>query len=162
MSHPFTPDYVQEGETSENQISGEKRKRIQKGSAQHRCQINSKQSSRISESEPVTEECQTDQVEANPDVGIEMIKKEMNITTTDKEELSFLQILRIAIRRRMEIFAEEVSIVDLSYLFKPSNYKIGLDIRKVVWIMLLLFGFMVYQIYDRIAYYLAYPTIVNY
>ena len=85
----------------------------------------------------------------------------MNITITDKERLSFLKILRMAMRRRMEIFAEEVSIVGLTYLFKPSNHKVGSIIRKVVWTMLLLFGtgFMVFQIYDRISYYLAYPTI---
>src|ERR1043165_2374130 len=70
----------------------------------------------------------------------------------------------MAMRRRMEIFAQEVSIVGLTYLFKPSYHKIGSIIRKVVWTLLLVFGtgFMVFQIYDRISYYLAYPTIVNY
>ena len=164
MSHPFTLDYMQEGEISTKEISGEKRKKSQKGSAPHRRQIKSRQSSRVYESESVAEECQTDLVEENPDGGMEMIKKEMNITITDKEHLSFLKISRMIMKRRMEIFAEEVSIVGLSYLFKPSNYKIGLVIRKVVWTMLLLFGtgFMAFQIYDRISYYRTYPTIVNY
>ena len=88
----------------------------------------------------------------------------MNITITDNERVSFLKILRMAMRRRMEIFAEEASIVGLSYLVKPSTHKIGSIIRKVIWTMLLLFGvgFMVFQIYDRITYYLTYPTIVDY
>ena len=155
-----------EGETSSNQIDRdiEKRKENQEGSGADESQVKSRQSTGICESESVTEGCQTDQVEENPDGDMETIREEMNITITDKERLSFFKILRMAMRRRMEIFAEEVSIVGLTYLFKPSNHKIGSIIRKVVWTMLLLFGtgFMVFQIYDRISYYLTYPTIVNY
>ena len=115
------------------------------------------------ENNSVTDGCETDS-DGERDGSLEEIKEEMNITIPDNERISFLRILRMAMRRRMEIFAEEVSIVGLSYLVKPSSYKVGSIIRKVVWTMLLLFGtgFMVFQIYDRISYYLTYPTIVNY
>ena len=126
-------------------------------------QIKSRPSRSICEGNPVTDAGQTESAEDKLD-AMEKIKEERNITITDNERMSFFRILRMAMRRRMEIFAEEVSIVGLSYLFKPSNHKIGSIIRKVVWTMLLLFGigFMVFQIYDRISYYLSYPTIVYY
>ena len=84
----------------------------------------------------------------NQEGDMEIIKEELNITISDKDRLSFLEILRMSMRRRMKIFAEEVSIVGLNYLLKPSNHRIGSIIRKVVWTMLLLFGagFMVFQI----------------
>src|SRR6218665_3099562 len=95
---------------------------------------------------------------------MEIIKEELNIPISDKDRLSFLEILGMSVRRRMKIFAEEVSIEGLNYLFKPSNNRIGSVIRKVMWTMLLLFGagFMVFQIYDRVSYYFTYPTIVKY
>src|SRR6218665_2108491 len=152
MSHPFTLEYMQEGETSSNQINGyiKNRKGNEKGSV-----AMPRTSTSICESDSVIAGCQTVQVEENPDGGMEVIIEEMNITITDKERLSFLKILRMAMRRRMEIFAEEVSIVGLSYLAKPSAYKVFSIIRKVMWTLLLLFGkgFMAFQIYDRISYY---------
>src|SRR6218665_2732347 len=166
MSHPFTMEYMQEGNTSSSQIN----RNIdipngnEKESVGHNRETQSKQSTCIYERETATEGCQTDQVGENPDGDMETIREEMNITITDEEGLSFFKILRMAMRHRMKIFAEEVSIVGLSYLVKPSSYKVGSVIRKAVWTMLLLFGagFMVFQIYDRISYYQSYPTIVNY
>ena len=166
MSHPLTLEYMLSGESLPNQIGGEIRnpKGDQEETQAHESSMMSGQSNRICESESVTEGCQTDQVEENPDGEIETITEEMNITITDEESLSFFKILIMAIRRRMEVFAEKVSILGLSYLVKPSSYKVGSIIRKVVWTMLLLFGtgFMVFQIYDRISYYQSYPTVVKY
>ena len=159
MSHPFTTEYMQEGETSSNSMNGDIGRRIerQRGSVGHKRQTKSRQRTIICESESVTEGCRHDQVEENLD-------GDMNISMKDKEGLSFLEVLKMAMRHRMEIFADEVSIVGLSYLVKPSSHNVGSIFRKVVWTMLLLFGtgFMVFQIYDRISYYHIYPTIVNY
>jgi len=169
MSHPFTLDYMLSGEVNiSGQSGGEIKQLDQDQEATHPLEspMISSQNTRICDSESVTEGCQTDQVEEHPDVEIQMetIREEMNITTADTERLSFFKILIMAMRRRMKIFAEEVSILGLSYLVKPSTYKVGSIIRKVVWTMLLLFGtgFMVFQIYDRSSYYRTYPTIVNY
>ena len=166
MSHPFTLEYMQSGESVSTEIGGEitNPKGDQKGKQAHESPMMSSQSTRICESELVPEGCQRVQVEGNPDVEMEIVNDEMNISTTDNERLSFLKILRMAMRRRMKNFAEEVSILGLSYLVEPSSYKVGSIIRKLMWTMLLLFGtgFMVFQIYDRVSYYLAYPTIVNY
>jgi len=124
----------------------------------------SSQSTTVREDESVTEGCQTDRVEENPDGDMETIREEMNITITDEKRLSFFKILRMAIKLRLTLFANEVSIWSLSYLVKPSSNKAGSILRKVVWTMLILFGtgFMVFQIYDRISYYHTYPTIANY
>src|SRR6218665_1114643 len=129
----------------------------------HDSPMMSSQSPRICEIESGTEICQTDQVEENPDGELDIVRDEINIAITDEERLGFFKILRMAIRRRMKIFAEEVSILGLSYLVKPSSYKVGSIIRKIIWTMLLLFGtgFMVFQMYDRVSYYLTYSTIVN-
>ena len=159
-------EYMQEGKTSPSQINRniDRPNGNEKESVGHNRETQSKQSTCICERETATEGCQTDQVGENPDGDMETIREEMNITITDEERLSFFKILRMAMRHRMKIFAEEVSIVGLSYLVKPSSYKVGSVIRKAVWTMLLLFGtgFMVFQIYDRISYYQSYPTIVNY
>ena len=168
MSHPFTPEYMMEGETLSNEVSRKTEKRVenQDVSDAHDSQMKSGHSSGIqdSASESVIEVCQTRQVEGNPDVDLELIKEKMDITIADKERFSFFKIVRTAMRRRIEIFAQEVSILGLSYLVKPSSYKVGSIIRKVVWTVLLLFGtgFMVFQMYDRISYYLTYPTVVSY
>src|SRR6218665_909965 len=167
MIHPFAIDYMQSGEPLSNQIGGEIKtpKGNQEETQAHESSMISGQSTRISDSETsITEGCQTDQIEENPDGDMEKIREEMNITITDVERLGFFKIMRMAIRRQMKVFAEEVSILGLSYLVKPSSNKVGLIIRKVIWTMLLLFGtgFMVFQIYDRISFYLTYPTIVNY
>jgi len=157
---------MQEGKTSSNQINRNIERPIgnEKGLVGHNRETHSKQSTTICEKESATEVCHTDHVEGNRDGDIETIREEMSITTTIEEKLSFYKILRMAMRHRMKIFAEEVSIVGLSHLVKPSSHKVGSIIRKVVWTMLLLFGtgFMVFQIYDRISYYQSYPTIVNY
>ena len=166
MSHPFTLEYMQASESSSNQLNGDTkiRKGHQKGTEAHTNRIHSRQNTRISESVSDTEGCQMGPVEGNQEGDMETIKNEMNIVITDEERLSFLKILKMAMRHRMEIFANEVSIWSLSYLIKPSSYKIGSIIRKIVWTMLILFGagFMVFQIYDRISYYHTYPTSVNY
>src|SRR6218665_1686884 len=121
-------------------------------------------STRLFESDSVTKGSQADQIEENSEVEMEMTREEINITITDKDRLSFFKILRMAMRRRIESFAQDVSIVGLSHLVKPSSYKVSSVIRKVVWTMLLLFGvgFMTFQIYDRASYYLTYQTIVDY
>ena len=168
MSHPFTPD----GEISLNQVNGdiESPSGNEKGSETLESQTKSTQSTCICEIESVTEGYQTDQVvaadqfEENLNVEMEIVTDEMDITITDNVRLSFFKILRMAMRRRLTVFANEVSIWSLSYLVKSSSYKVGSIIRKIIWTMLLLFGtgFMVYQIYDRITYYLMYPTFANY
>jgi len=168
MSHPFTLEYMQEGETSSyNMTINRKIERPngnKKGSVANHRQTKSSPSTRICERETATEGYQTDHVEGNPDGDMDVITEQMNITINDKERLSFLKILTMAMRHRIKIFSEEVSIVGLSHLVKPSSDKVGSIIRKVVWTMLLLFGtgFMVFQIYDCISYYQTYPTIVNY
>ena len=164
MSHPFTPEYMMEGDTLSNEIGGKIENRSENQDMSGDSQMKSGLSTGIQESESIIEACQTGQVEDNPDVDIERIKVEMNINIADKDRLSFFKITRMAMRRRMEAFAQEVSILGLSYLVKPSSYKVGSIIRKVVWTMLLLFGtgFMVFQMYDRVSYYLTYPTVVSY
>src|SRR6218665_370352 len=161
MTHPFTLEYMQEGETSSNQINlyiknrkGNEKELVGKP----------KPSTSICESDSVIARCQTAQVKENPDADLETIREEMNITITDEEKLSFSKILRMAMTRRLEVFAEGVSIVGMSYLAKSSTYNVGSIIRKVMWTLLLLFGtgFMVFQIYDRISYYHTYPTVVDY
>ena len=167
MSHPFTPEYMQEGEMSSNQIIGDIHTDINNHNENetvpeaNNSQIKSRQSKDICGSESVTD---GGQVEEDPEGNMGMIREEMNITIGDKEILSFFKIMRIAIKHRMGIFANEVSILGLSYLVKKSSYKVGSILRKIVWIMLLLFGtgFMTFQIYDRISYYETYPTIVKY
>ena len=169
MSHPFTLEYMQDGKTNASGPIGgdiQRPKGDQKGEQEHESPMMSSQSTRICEGQPASEGCQTNQVEENPDGEMEMTREEVNITINDKDRLTYIKILRMAIRRRLEVFAGEVSIMGMSYLVKPSTstYKIGSFFRKVVWTILLLFGtgFMVYQIYDCISNYLTYPTIVNY
>src|SRR6218665_819000 len=166
MSHPFTIEYMHEGKTSSSQMNRniDRPNGNENESVGHHRETHSKQSTCIRERETATEICQTDQVGENPDGDLETIREEMDITIADEERLSFFKILKMAMRHRIKIFAEEVSIVGLSHLVKPSSYKVGFIIRKIVWTMLLLFGtgFMVFQIYDRISYYQSYPTVVNY
>src|SRR6218665_943864 len=168
MSHPFTLEYMMTGETLSNENGGkiEKRSGNQDMSEAHDRQMKSGHSTGTQESESVIEVglCQTGQIEENPDVDMEVIKEEMDINIADKERLSFFKILRMAMRRRMETFAQEVSMLGLSYLVKPSSYNVGSIVRRVVWTMLLLFGvgFMVFQMYDRISFYKTHPTVVSY
>src|SRR6218665_2860744 len=142
MSHlPFTPEYMQEGEMSSNEVNEEieTSNGNQKLPLAYNRQTQSRQSTNIQKSESVTEGCQNDQVGENPDDDIDVIREEMNITIKDNDRWSFLKILRMAIRRRMEVFAEEVSMLGPSHLVKPSTHKIGSIIRKIIWTMLLLF-----------------------
>ena|SRR6218665_1039002 len=163
MSHPFTPEYMQEGKTSSTQIIRDTNKHKENDTvpAGNNSQIKARQNKEICQSESAIDGAQ---VEEDQDGDIEMIKDEMNMTMEDEERLSFFKILSTAMRRRMEIFANEVSIMGLSYLVKPSSHKVGSILRKIVWTMLLLFGagFMTFQIYDRISYYQTYPTVVDY
>jgi len=167
MSHPFTLEYMQEGEVSSKHVSGDIKKREyrnRKESVARDSRIKPRQGRRICESVSETEGCQINQVEEISDGDLKEIEEAMDITIADKEKLSFVKILSMAMRHRMKIFANEASILGLSYLVKPSSHKVGFIIRKVIWTMLLLFGtgFMVFQIYDRISYYQSYPTVVNY
>ena len=59
MSHPFTLEYMQEGETSSNEISRD----IVEGSLAHRNQGNLRQSARNCDNESVTDGCGKDQIE---------------------------------------------------------------------------------------------------
>jgi len=159
---------MMEGEMSSTKLvassDGTLQTEIQQESKVEKTLINSRQSTIIRTCESVAGECNTNEAETNPDGDLETIREEINITIEDKERLSFLKILRMTMTHRMEIFAEEVSIVGLSNLVKPSTSKVGSIIRKVMWTMLLLLGtgFMVFQIYDRISYYQSYPTVVKY
>jgi len=167
MSHPFTSEYMQEGETSSKPIGRDvaKQKTNQEVSESHASRIKS----RASTSRPICERNpNTDNYEADADgtCGGSMveIKEEMSITIPDNERMSFLTIAQMAMGRRIEMFAQEVSIVGLSYLVKTSSNQFGSIIRKIMWTLLLLFGtaFMVFQIYDRVSFYMTYPTNVNY
>jgi len=166
MSHPFTPEYMMESDTLSNEIgiTTEKRSGNQDTLESDDSQVKFGHSTKIQEIETVNVVCQTGQVDGNPDVDVEGIKEEMGRTTSVKERLSFSNIMSMAMRRKMETFAQEVSMLGLSYLVKPSSCKVGSIIRKVVWTILLLFGvgFMVFQMYDRISYYMTYPTVVSY
>src|SRR6218665_2412987 len=167
MSHPFTSEYMQEGETSSKPIGRDvaKQKTNQEVSESHASRIKS----RASTSRPICERNpNTDNYEADADgtCGGSMveIKEEMSITIPDNERMSFLTIAQMAMGRRIEMFAQEVSIVGLSYLVKPSSNEFGSIIRKIMWTLLLLFGagFVVFQIHDRVSYFLTYPTFANY
>src|SRR6218665_1344485 len=125
---------MMEGETLSNEIGRKTGKRSGNRdlSEAHCSQIKAGHSTGIQDSESVIEACQTGQVEENPNAEIEIIKDEMDITISDKERLSFFKIMRMSMRRRMETFAQEVSMLGLSYLVTPSSYKAGSIIRKVV------------------------------
>jgi len=166
MSHPFTLEYMQASEIFPDLINGEikRPKEDQERTHAHENPMLSSVSSRVCESGSVTEGCEANLVEENSDGEMGIVREEMTITITDEERLGFLKILGMAMRRRIEIFAEEVSILGMSYLVKPSSHQVGSIIRKIVWTMLLLFGtcFMVFQIYDCISFYLTHPTTVSY
>ena len=165
MSYPFTFEYMREGEASSSHIDVVVKtfKENQDDSTIHGSSIKSRPCKRVRESEMVTDDCRSDPAEEDRNT-METFQEEMNIISTKDEGMSDLQLVGMTVRRRIEKFAEEVSIVGLSYLVKPSAYKVGSIIRKVIWTMLLLFGtgFMVFQIRDRISYYLTYPTLVSY
>src|SRR6218665_3823321 len=102
MSHPFTLEYMQDGKTNGSGPIGGDIKSLKGGQEdeqEHESPMMSSQSTRICESESANEGCQTDQVEENPDGDRDVIREEMDITITDEERLSFLKILRMAIRR---------------------------------------------------------------
>jgi len=164
MSHPFTLEYMLEGEASSSHMDvvAKSLKENPDDSTIYGSPTKSRTCRRVRESETLADECRSNPAEKDRNT-LETFKEEMNITNKD-EGMSDLQFTGMTVRRRMEKFAEEVSIVGLSYLVKPSAYKVGSIIRKVIWTMLLLFGtgFMVFQIRDRISYYLTYPTLVSY
>ena len=155
-----------EGETSSNETGEDvkKQKESQKASIALQRQIKSRPSTRLCEHKSVTNNCETEAGGRPRGYLEERDDEETNITIPDNENVSFFRIAQMALRRRIEMFAQEVSIVGLSYLVKPSSNKVGSIIRRIIWTLLLLFGtaFMVFQIYDRISYYMSYPTIVNY
>src|SRR6218665_2250261 len=165
MSHPFTPEYMLERETTSQSISRDitKQNANQERSEGNGSQIISRRNTIMCENTTIIYNCEIESHGGRPG-SVEEIKDEMNITIGDNERVSFFSIAQMALRRRIEMFAQEVSIVGLSYLVKPSSNKVGSIIRKIMWTLLLLFGttFMVFQIYDRASYYLTYPTIVKY
>src|SRR6218665_1956058 len=165
MSHPFTIKYMMEGElfSTETDANGTKLQEIQQKSKANKRPIKARPSRKICEKTSVADRCKT-ALDGEPRGSMVEINKEINATVPYNERVTFFKILGMAMRRRMRMFAEEASIVGLSYLVKVSSFKVGSIIRKVFWTMLLLFGvgFMVFQIYDRISYYLSYPTIVKY
>ena len=75
MSHPFTPEYMLEGETNKNIRKIRKRSGNQDMSDALDSQMKSRHSSGIQESESIIEVCQTGQVEENQDVDMDRIKK---------------------------------------------------------------------------------------
>src|SRR6218665_473349 len=132
MSHPFTPEYMQEGETKSKRINRDitKENANQEASEAHASQIKSRHNTIMCENESVTDNCETES-DGGRRGFVEEIKDEMNITIEDNESVSFFRIARMAMRRRVEMFSEEVSIVGLSYLVKPSSNKVGSIIRKI-------------------------------
>jgi len=65
----------------------------------------------------------------------------------------------LPLSKQIENFSEVVSIVGIRYAFIPTASRI----KKAVWLILVLFGmgFMIYQINDRVLYYLEWPTTVD-
>jgi len=163
MSHPFTLEYMEEGETSSYQISRDvkKQKENQEGSVKHESQM--KPRTKMFEDKSVTNSCETES-DGEIRASLEERDEEMTNTVPYDERISFYSMAVMTIRHRIETFSQEVSIVGLYYLVKPSSSKVGSIIRKMMWTLLLLFGagFMVFQIYDRVSFYMTYPTIVNY
>lgn len=66
---------------------------------------------------------------------------------------------QVSLSKQIENFSEVVSIVGIRYAFIPTASRI----KKAVWLTLVLFGmgFMIYQINDRVLYYLEWPTTVD-
>lgn len=62
------------------------------------------------------------------------------------------------VRDQMKLIASDLSVTCL-YKVTSASYA-----RQAIWVFLLMFGagFMVYQIQDRICYYLTWPTAVEY
>lgn len=82
----------------------------------------------------------------------------------DEQRTGLFYVLRSALRRRFTSFAQEVSVPYVSHLVEPSPNGTGSAGRKKLWAFLLFFGlgFMTYQFYDRISYYLSCPTTSDY
>lgn len=80
------------------------------------------------------------------------------------DELGLCSILRLALKRRLTSFAKDASIAYLSHLVDETSSICGSVARKTLWTLLMLFGvgFMTFQFYDRIFYYLSYPTVTDY
>ena len=64
------------------------------------------------------------------------------------------------LEQKIRDFGEEVSVVGMRYIIRSSVN----SFRKLIWITLVLLGigFMIYQIQDRIDYYLSRPTSADY
>lgn len=65
----------------------------------------------------------------------------------------------LPLTKRIENFSEIVSIVGLRYAFIPNSSRA----KRLLWLALVMFGagFMIYQIHDRVLYYLTWPTTVD-
>lgn len=85
-------------------------------------------------------------------------------SSSEKEEYKLMEIARLIISRRLVSFAYDSSVVGLVNLVRPSPYAVCSVLRKIVWVILLLFGVVVMgiQIQGRIDYYMAKPTTVKY
>ena len=74
---------------------------------------------------------------------------------TLKETMSSKEKNKV-IKRRFYVFAEEVSIIGVRATVDQSRS----IVRRLVWALLVLFGIglAIYQVQERIFYYLSYPT----
>src|SRR5688572_19184252 len=107
MSHPFTIEYMSEGDTfsTEIYVRGTRKQENQPDSlADKGQQINPRPNSGICDRNSVTDGGHTNPDEENLE-AIEQVKEEMNITITDIERVSFFKILSMGMRRQMKIFA---------------------------------------------------------
>src|ERR1700733_8069522 len=104
MSHPFTLEYMMDGEMLGTEVGDAKDQDIQQESKADESKIDAKDSSRMCENKSVIDGSETNS-DAGPRDPLEEFREEMNITIPDGEVVSFSRILRLAMRRRMEIFA---------------------------------------------------------
>src|SRR6218665_437424 len=118
MSHPFTLECMLSSKTNVSGGQIQKLNGDEEGTTlAHENSMMSSQSTRICDGQSVTEGYQTDhcdQFAEIPGHDMEMIMEEINITISDNDRLRFNEITSMAMRHRMELFAQEVSILGLS------------------------------------------------
>lgn len=103
------------------------------------------------------------QTPSSPD-ELEEIKEVKDWKPSNEDKVGLVKLTTFSLQKRCVALANELSIVGLSYLVKPSSFKVGSVTRKFVWTILLLIGVvaMIFQILASIDLYLSYPTKVNY
>ena len=116
---------MHEGETTSTPINKDitKQNANQEASEANDSQIKSTPSTRMCENKSVTNHCEIES-DGGRRGSAEDINEEMGVIIPDNERLNFFRIARMALRRRLEMFAQEVSIVGMSYLVKPSAHKV--------------------------------------